>query len=70
MTLGTTDVVENSQCRIRAEDSSVVGDGTHVTLKLMVELKNGLLGNRVFYVSAQDGVTTSGWHAVGSWTVP
>jgi hypothetical protein len=51
-------------------DSSVVGDGTHVTLKLMVELKNGLLGNRVFYVSAQDGVTTSGWHAVGSWTVP
>ena len=68
--LGTNVVIENSQCRIRAQQSGVAVDGTDLTLTLLMEFKAGLAGDRVFYVSAQDGVGTSGWQAVGSWTVP
>jgi hypothetical protein len=62
--------VENSQCRITALESGAALDGTDLTLTLMIEFKAGFAGDRVFYVSAQDDVGTSGWQAVGSWTVP
>jgi hypothetical protein len=68
--LGTDAVIENSQCRIRAQQSGATVDGTDLTLTLLMEFKSGWAGDRVFYVSAQDGVGTSGWQAVGSWTVP
>jgi hypothetical protein len=68
--LGTNVTVENSQCRITALESGAALDGTDLTLTLMIEFKAGFAGDRVFYVSAQDDVGTSGWQAVGSWTVP
>ena len=70
VTLGSNLTVENSQCRIRALQSSAEINGTDLTLTLMLEFKAGFAGDRVFYVSAQDGVSTSGWEAMGSWTVP
>jgi hypothetical protein len=62
--------VENSQCRIRAEGSSAIGNGTDLVLTLVVEFKPGFRGSRVFYVSAQDDTATSGWQSMGSWSVP
>ena len=70
VTLGTNVTVENSQCRIKALQSGAEINGTDLTLTLMIEFKVGFAGDRVFYVSAQDGVATSGWQAMGSWTVP
>jgi hypothetical protein len=68
--LGATGTVENSQCRIHSQGSGAVGSGTDLTLTLMIEFKAGFAGERVFYLSAQDGASTSGWQAMGSWTVP
>jgi hypothetical protein len=68
--LGTNTTIENSQCRIRAVSSGVQTNGTDLTLTLMIEFKSQLAGERVFYLSAQDDVGTSGWQAVGSWTAP
>ena len=68
--LDGTGSVENGQCRIRGSGSGAVGSGTTLTLTLSIEFKGGFGGNRVFYLSAQDATTTSGWQAMGSWTVP
>ena len=62
--------VENIQCRIKALQSGAEINGTDLTLTLMIEFKVGFTGDRVFYVSAQDGITTSGWQVMASWTVP
>jgi hypothetical protein len=70
VTLGTNITIENSQCRIRPLQSSAEVDGTDLHLTLMIEFKPGFTGDRVFYVSAQDAVGTSGWQTVGSWSVP
>jgi hypothetical protein len=70
LVLGAAGWVENSQCRIYSQGSGSVGSGTDLTLTLMIEFKAGFAGERVFYLSAQDGVATSGWQAMGSWTVP
>jgi hypothetical protein len=68
--LGSTSVIENSQCRIKAQQSSAEVNGTDLALNLMLEFKTGFAGDRVIYVSAQDDVGTSGWQSIGSWTVP
>jgi hypothetical protein len=70
LVLGATGSVENSQCRIYSQGSGSMGSDTDLTLTLMIEFKAGFAGERVFYLSAQDGVATSGWQAMGSWTVP
>jgi hypothetical protein len=70
LVLGAGGSVENSQCRIHSQGSGSVGSGTDLTLTLMIEFKAGFAGERIFYLSAQDGVATSGWQAMGSWTVP
>jgi len=68
--LGTNATIENSQCRINGQQSGAEVDGTDLRLTLTIAFKAGFAGNKVFYVSAQDGVGTSGWQAVGSWSVP
>jgi hypothetical protein len=68
--LGTNATVENGQCRIQALTSGAEANGTDLTLTLVIEFKSGFTGDRVFYLSAQDDVGTSGWQTVGSWTVP
>jgi hypothetical protein len=70
LVLGGVGTVENSQCRILGQGSGAVGSGTDLTLTLVIELKSAFKGERVFYLSAQDALSTSGWQAVGSWTVP
>jgi hypothetical protein len=70
LVLGSTGTVENSQCRIYSQGSGAQGSGTDLTLTLVIEFKAAFAGERVFYLSAQDGTSTSGWQAVGSWTVP
>ena len=62
--------VENSQCRINAAGSGGSGTGSTYTLRLSMEFKSGFAGHRVFYVSAQDGIATSGWQPIGTWRVP
>jgi hypothetical protein len=61
--------VENSQCRIAGAGSSAVGSGNTLTLTLNITLKPHFAGNRVFCLSAQDASTTSGWQAMGTYTV-
>jgi hypothetical protein len=72
LVLGGTGTVANSQCIIRSQGSGAVGNGTTLTLTLVIEFQRffGFAGNRVFYLSAQDATATSGWQSMGSWTVP
>ena len=70
LTLGGQGTVENTQCRIMSAGSGAVGSGTDLTLTIRIVFKSAFKGERVIYVSAQDSVTSSGWQAVGSWSLP
>jgi hypothetical protein len=60
----------NSQCSIAGAGSSVSGSGNTLTLTLAITFKAPFAGNRIVYLSAQDGTSNSGWQAMGAWTVP
>ena len=69
MTLPGTGTIQNSQCSISGAGSSVTGSGDTLTLTLVVTFKPSFSGNKVFYTAAQD-TASSGWHALGTWSVP
>ena len=72
MLLPSSGSLTNSQCTINGTGSSVSASGQWLNLTLAVTFKSAFVGNQIIYAAAEDSVTgrTSGWEAVGSWTVP
>ncbi|MCX6602055.1 MAG: hypothetical protein NTV52_00465 [Acidobacteria bacterium] len=69
--LGSTAVLENSQCRINAASSTVMRSAGRLTLGLNVTYKPGLSGPRVIWMAASTlAGRVSEWAASGAWEVP
>jgi len=68
---GGSGTANNSQCGVNAAASSVSASGNTVVLTLALSFAPGFDGNKVIYLAARSvgDVATSGWQALGSWTV-
>jgi len=62
----------NSQCGVSGGISSAVGGGNILTLTLSFQFQSLFAGNRVIYGATRTNgdALTSGWQAIGVWTVP
>ena len=62
--------LSNSQCAATAYSAS--GNGNTLTLTLTLTFTPAFTGNQVIYLAARDtaDLNSSGWQAMGSWTVP
>src|SRR5438270_552294 len=68
--LGTTAMLQNSQCTVSAASSSASGAGTNLTLNLALSFSSGYAGTQKLWMDAVDnGGSKSGWQVLGSWTV-
>ncbi|MGJ5815540.1 beta strand repeat-containing protein [Paludibaculum fermentans] len=68
--LGTSDTVQNSQCRIAGAGSSVSLTGTQATLKLDLQFQTGFGGVKSIWANASDQTGfTSGSPQLGAFTV-
>jgi hypothetical protein len=56
---------------VNSAGSSASGNGNFFTLTLSMTFTGTFNGNRVIYVAARDSTdaNSSGWQAMGSWTV-
>ena len=70
VTLGQAAKVQNSQCTVNAQSSSVSGSGNNLTLALSVNFTAGFAGSKNIYAEVYDGIGDSGWQQKGTWTVP
>ncbi|SPF52309.1 hypothetical protein SBA4_50012 [Candidatus Sulfopaludibacter sp. SbA4] len=63
--------LSNSQCTVSAGASAVGMNGSTLTLTVGLTFPPVLSGNQVIYLAARDstGVVTSGWQAMGTWSV-
>jgi len=71
ITLGSTGMLQNSQCQITGAASSVIGTGsTNITLRLALTFNSSFAGQKWLpvYVSDTSG-QDSGWVTPASWTV-
>ncbi len=69
--LPSSGTLENSQCAVSANGSSVSGNSNALTLNLVITFSSSFAGNQVFYLAARNNTTgNSGWQPVGSVTVP
>jgi hypothetical protein len=69
VTPGSTQVVSNSQCTLKASDSTVVIGATSVVLTLDLTFNAAYFGAKNIYLEAVEPGINSGWVTVGSWTV-
>lgn len=70
-TPGSGEVLENRQCSITLNASSVSVSGTTLTLNLAMNFRSRFAGSRNIYMFAANvGGTNSGWQQRGSWIVP
>ena len=71
---GPAATVANSQCTVSGSTTtgSVSGSGNTLTLTLSIGFLPAFAGNRIVYMAARNAADTltSGWQAMGSWTVP
>ena len=69
MSLPGTGSVSNGQCSITGSGSLVSGGGNTLTLMLPITFTPSFAGNKVVYMSAQNGSANSGWSALGTWNI-
>ena len=70
VTPGSTQVVSNSQCTLKASDSTVVIGVTSMVVTVDLTFNADYFGAKNIYLDAIElGGVTSGWTTVGSWTV-
>ncbi len=68
--LGTSGVLENSQCRIDLSGIRYVASGTTFTVSLDIAFKPQFAGTRTVYAAVADLASTGTyWTPVGAWTV-
>jgi M6 family metalloprotease-like protein len=69
-TLGSANVLSNSQCSVNAATATVVPSGTGLSLSLPVTFAAGYAGSKSVFTYAAGTSANSGWQTVGSWIVP
>jgi hypothetical protein len=71
MVLAGTASLENSQCRVNAQGSSVVRSGGRLTLNLNMTFKPGFAGSKAVWLALQTLTNvTAPWKVAGAWQVP
>ena len=65
---GSGGTIQNSQCSVSGQGSSVVTNGNQMTLTLAITFLSPLAGNRVMWVAGRDqaGGNNTGWQAIGT----
>ena len=61
--------IQNSQCAINGQGSSVTGSGTTLNLTLALNFSDGFAGNQVIYAAARSTRQNTDWQAKGTVTV-
>jgi hypothetical protein len=69
VTPGGGQIVSNSQCTLTASDSTVVIGVTSVVVTVDLAFNANYFGAKTMYLDAIEPGFTSGWVAVGGWTV-
>ena len=70
ITIPGTGNTNNSQCTLNASQSSVVGSGTQLTVKLAITFSSGFVGGKVVYAAVGNvGGINSGWQPAGTFFV-
>jgi Glycosyl hydrolase family 53 len=68
--LGGAGSVNNSQCAIAGTNSSAVGTGNTLVLRLSITFTSSFAGNKVTYLAVRDvAESNSGWQPAGVWLV-
>lgn len=70
--LAGTNTIGNSQCTVSAQGSSVVTNGSQLTVNLNITFNPSFAGPRVAWLAVQTlgGAQTSDWQPLGAWRVP
>src|SRR5205823_2742610 len=69
--MGSSTVLQNSQCSVNPAASSSGGSATTMTLTLAMSFTNAYSGTKSIIVFAGDQAgLSSGWQTIGSWIVP
>ncbi|MFN7933200.1 MAG: DUF4091 domain-containing protein [Bryobacteraceae bacterium] len=69
--IGSSSVLQNSQCSISLNQVSVSGAGLSLTLNTPLMFKSTFRGQKSIYLRAADkGGLNSGYKTMGSWTLP
>jgi len=65
---GSGGTIQNSQCSVSGQGSSVVTNGNQMTLTFAIAFMSPLAGNRVMWVAGRDnaGGNNTGWQATGT----
>ncbi len=66
---GSNSTISNSQCSLNAATSTVVFGTNQVVLTLSIAFSATYSGPMNVYVQAYEASTSSGWQALGTWTV-
>jgi hypothetical protein len=70
-TLGNNGTLENSQCTVRLNSSSVTTNGNTLTLNLAIIFTSEFSGPKMLYMYAESAAgMNSAWQTRGSWTAP
>jgi hypothetical protein len=69
VTPGGAQIVSNSQCTLKASDSTVVIGVTSIVVTMDLTFNATYFGAKNVYLDAVEPGFTSGWVTVGSWTV-
>jgi hypothetical protein len=70
LTLGSSGTLQNSQCTINVNASSVSLSGDTLTLNLALSFAPSFAGAQNIYTYVQDATVASGFTQEGTWTVP
>ena len=68
--LSSSGFLENSQCRINAQGSSVTVVGNALTLNLNTVFKPAFAGPRIIFGALNSSAVNSTWKPLGAWQVP
>lgn len=71
LTPGTSQTVENSQCRINGLGTTVSGQGSELTTQLDLTFMGSYSGTKTIWGNVRDYAGPAvGWKTLGTWTVP
>lgn len=70
LTPGGTGTLQNSQCTLNAEASSVNASGKNLTVNFGLTFAAGFTGAKNVYAEVRSGTMDVGWSRLGTWMVP
>ena len=62
--------VENNQCRLNGNGTTMSESGESMTLRVNLTFKPAFRGPRILFNGVQTATGNSGWGATGAWNVP